>query len=76
MKITIEHTQKFAVVDGLLCRVWEGVTEGGGRCEVIVPFVKSSDPAVTAELERHLQDSSERMMVPRDWYVGPTPTAN
>lgn len=36
MKITIESTDKIALIDGVPCRFWDGVSESGARCVVFV----------------------------------------
>jgi hypothetical protein len=36
MKLTIESSDKVTTIDGVDCRIWEGWTESGTRCVVLV----------------------------------------
>ena len=57
MKLAIESTGYFAVLDGAMCRIWRGTTEGGHRVAVFVHAIGTAEPAAQAELEAALGDS-------------------
>lgn len=58
MRVVVESMQQLAMVNGLQCRVWEGVTEGGARILLFVPFFAYSgregeDEAIAAAMVPH-----------------------
>jgi len=56
MKLTITSTEKFITLDGVHCRVWEGVTEGGVPCFVFVHRIAVDTDRDTAQFERELME--------------------
>lgn len=56
MRITIEKTDEITEVNGVPARVWNGVTEGGIPCSVLVTRLAVSALADTAEFERELSE--------------------
>jgi hypothetical protein len=57
MKITIEKTDEIAEVNGVPARVWNGVTEGGIACSVLVTRLAVSQLADASEFERELSET-------------------
>lgn len=43
MNIQITKTDDLVTLDGVECRRWEGVTEGGVECDVFVHRIKVAD---------------------------------
>jgi len=58
MKIAIESTDQITILDGIDCRVWEGVTEAGIACTVFVHRVAVDRRQDWAAFDREL---AERM---------------
>lgn len=56
MKITIENTSKFATLDGVLCRIWEGTTEKGIKMHAFIPLIGVERSEDGAEFERDLKE--------------------
>jgi hypothetical protein len=56
MKITITATDQITKIDGVLVRVWDGITEGGVACKVLVHRLVVAPGANAAEFERALQE--------------------
>lgn len=54
MKIVITSTAIITTMDGVPCRLWDGVTEGGNPCQVYVSRVSASDPEAVKELDARL----------------------
>jgi hypothetical protein len=50
VKLIIESTDQTTRLDGTLCRLWRGKTEGGNPVDVFVMRVGSGDPAACREL--------------------------
>ena len=65
MKVTLRSTIETKLHDGVLCRVWEGETEGGIRCYALIPIIahhKDDDARASeffSELVEH-EPASER----------------
>jgi hypothetical protein len=55
MKITMESIKQMTAVNGQLCRVWKGVTEGGVPCFVFTKLLKVAGAENQAEFERELE---------------------
>lgn len=56
MKIAIESTPIITHLDGVPCRVWEGVTESGTPCKVFVHRVAVHNADNAQQFERELQE--------------------
>jgi hypothetical protein len=54
MKLSIENTDYFVVVDGVPARVWEGVSEGGVAVTCLVTRVAVLETADTRQFELEL----------------------
>lgn len=72
MKITIEHTSDQVSVQGVRCRVWQGMTEGGVDCLVFVPLVTVARDADNSEFERVLREVPQQIK-PVSEYLGTRP---
>jgi hypothetical protein len=59
MKITIESTDMMVEVQGVPCRMWRGVTEGGVGCDVAVRILRVRTDSDRAEFERELKEMPE-----------------
>ncbi|HMO36507.1 MAG TPA: hypothetical protein PKA06_10735 [Gemmatales bacterium] len=57
MTMQLHATDLITRCDGIPCRVWEGVTEGGVRCKVFVHHLAASDRHETHYLEQELHES-------------------
>lgn len=57
MILTLEPTDRIERVEGKLCRVWQGTTDGGTPVVAHVACVspQTHDPAVNALFERELE---------------------
>ena len=67
MKITIEASDLFAVLHGVSCRIWRGVTPQGNQVEVLVPFIRCND-AASDEISASLRARPPPTAVPAHWY--------
>jgi len=56
MELAIESTRQIVSLDGVPCRVWEGVTASGVRCTVYVHRVKVHKDDDCTEFERELME--------------------
>lgn len=54
MQLTITPTNEFASADGVPMRVWQGVSDRGIRCLVLVRRIAIEEGEDTAEFEREL----------------------
>lgn len=61
MKINITNTDQLAELDGVLVRVWEGVTESGIPCQVFVHRIGVELDQDHAQFEKELQEQPEPM---------------
>jgi hypothetical protein len=50
----MEPTDRIAIVDGVKCRFWEGVTESGTRCVVFVHRIAVHCDDDLSEFDREL----------------------
>jgi hypothetical protein len=71
MKLMIESTDKVALIDGVPCRFWDGVTESGSRCVVFVHRI-AANPDDLSEFESELiqglkPDNVEVRGMRQDW---------
>jgi hypothetical protein len=57
MRIQIESTDGVTIVNGVPCRVWNGVTEGGARCTVLVHRLAVAPDQDAADFDRELQQT-------------------
>lgn len=57
MVMQLKATDVITKCDGVPCRVWEGVTEGGVHCNVFVHHLSASNRQDTNYLEEELQDA-------------------
>jgi len=55
MRILITATDKTTTLDGIPCRLWQGVTERGHPCDVFVLRIGSRDLHAQEELEQALR---------------------
>lgn len=56
MKLTIRATANMVTLDGVRCRVWEGVTAGGVPCKVFVHRLAVAKDEDTAQFDRELSE--------------------
>lgn len=63
MRLTIESTDEIKELDGVPVRVWEGVTDDGGVCFVLVHRIVV--PTADAILEDQCHRELEAMLQPR-----------
>jgi hypothetical protein len=56
VKIQITSTNKYAELDGVLVRLWEGITEGGARCLVYVHRIAVAEGQDQEEFDRELEE--------------------
>ena len=58
MKITLESTDAFKMINGVRCRVWEGTTDAGIGCFALIPQIAhhASDDCRAHEFVRDLQE--------------------
>ena len=54
MKITIESTDETPTLDGVECRLWRGVSEGGVACLVYVHRIAVREDQNPADFEAEL----------------------
>lgn len=69
MKVTLQSTTRIVALavnantDAIECRVWEGVTENGVKCQALIPRIsvhKDADASqFEAELKEHVAPSSD-----------------
>lgn len=64
MKITIESTEKLADLNGVDCRLWEGVTENGIPCKVFVHRVAVREDRDSSQFDRELSEMPPAVAVP------------
>ena len=57
MKITIENTTKTVTADGVLCRVWEGVSDSGIRVVCLIPRIAVAEGQDVSQFEKELQQT-------------------
>jgi hypothetical protein len=71
MKITIESTGKMACVEGVRCRIWNGITDRGVKCEFYVMTIAVDADADQSEFEREFglnsQPAIEIAGMRQDW---------
>ena len=56
MKITIESTDQLTRIDGVPVRIWEGVTEDGVRCKVMVHRLAVANDEDSSRFDRELAE--------------------
>jgi len=57
MKITIVSTSKLTTIEGVPCRVWEGVTDRGVPCHVFIHRLAVRDVGANCEdFDRELKE--------------------
>lgn len=56
MELRICSTDKITHIDGVLCRVWEGITADGTGCTVFVHRLAVLDTADTTRFDAELQE--------------------
>lgn len=62
MKITIESTNKIVKTpEGRDARVWEGVTEAGVKCYLLVSQIAVHKDADNAQFEKELREQPPRV---------------
>jgi hypothetical protein len=57
MRITIDATEYITDIDGVPVRVWEGVTERGIPCKVMVHRVAVRDDQDCTQFDRELKET-------------------
>lgn len=55
MKLILENTTKTVTMDGVLCRIWEGVTGNGIPCQAYIPRVSVLNFEDATEFDRDLK---------------------
>lgn len=56
MKMTIESTDAFTILDGVLCRIWHGTTDGVVSCELAIPSIRVREENNQTEFEEELKE--------------------
>lgn len=56
MQIQIEATDKVTTIDGVPCRLWEGVTERGTKCKVFVHRIAVHESEDSSQFDAELQE--------------------
>lgn len=56
MRIVMTATDVITTLDGVECRLWEGVTANGVRCKVFVHRVAVHNDDDQSQFERELQE--------------------
>jgi hypothetical protein len=56
MEIMIKATETLTTLDGVPCRLWEGITAGGVACKVFVHRVAVHKDADSEQFERELKE--------------------
>ncbi len=56
MKITVESTTKIVKLNGIDCRVWEGITERGIPIHCFIPRIGVHKDLDASQLEQELQE--------------------
>jgi hypothetical protein len=56
MKITVESTSKLVFLNGMQCRIWEGVTERGVKVHCNVPRIAVQEDQDLAQFEAELRE--------------------
>lgn len=65
MKLSITPTLDFyRTPDGRLARVWDGVTQAGNPCRVLIAGFAVGDPAAQAEFDAAVQSGELRDLKP------------
>lgn len=64
MKLMIEATDQITEFDGVPCRVWNGTTETGVECYVLVHRLCVRNGQDTTQFERELQEVPPPRRVP------------
>lgn len=59
MEIIIKSNEKLTDVDGVRCRVWEGVAAAGVKCFVFVHRVAVHRDENAAEFDRELKETAQ-----------------
>jgi hypothetical protein len=67
MKITIESTDIITDIDGVMCRVWRGVTERGVQCDLAIPRLRVLREDDHREFEDELAALPSGRMPPRNF---------
>jgi hypothetical protein len=57
MKLTIENTTRIVEVNGIPCRMWEGVSERGVKVQCLITRVAVLDTDDTQQFEAELQET-------------------
>jgi hypothetical protein len=55
MKITMEPTDQFVIVDGIETRRWLGETERGTKCDVFVPRIRVASTEDTSQFDLEMK---------------------
>lgn len=56
MEISIRNTTRIVQVNGIDCRVWEGVTASGIKVQCLIPRIAAIKGEDLSEFERELQE--------------------
>lgn len=56
MKITLESTTQIVEVNGIKCRVWEGVTERGIKVQALIPRIAAHKDSDLQQFEAELEE--------------------
>lgn len=68
MKLQIESTSTIVTIDGVTCRQWNGVTDGGTRCHLLVHRIAAHHLDDASEFERELAEMPEPIeLSPREF---------
>lgn len=56
MRMTMRSTPRFVLIDGVRCRVWEGITDRAIKVEVYVRGIRSNADDDLGELDAELTE--------------------
>lgn len=60
MRLTLDSTERHALIQGVVCRVWIGQTRGGAQVVAYIPRLSiAGDVAGELELARELRNLEE-----------------
>ena len=66
MKITIENTAEMVSLNGVMMRIWEGVTESGIRVQCLITRVAVHKDSDCSQFDRELEETeAPRSDMPR-----------
>jgi hypothetical protein len=56
VKVQLESTTKIVKLNGIDCRVWEGITEHGIKCHAYIPRIAASPDQDLSQFDQELAE--------------------